>query len=186
MFFLAGTGTLKSLNHKTMCKFYSAIVMRNGDVLHNENLLSHEDLIRLFNINDSQVNCDKFIRVEFCPDDYNDLPNISKYNLKVDEENIPDWFEQHREFAENKLRDIIKNRIITSDQKILTGGLYVISKDVIVNKVVNAYIYYNSGTVTDNSGTVTYNSGTVTYNSGTVTNNSGTVTYNYGTIINDK
>ena len=155
-----------------MCKFYSAIVMKNGDVLHNENLLSHEDLIRLFNINDSQVNCDKFVRVEFCPDDNNDLPDIDKYKLKVDEENIPDWFEQHRGFTEEKLKDIVKNRIITSDQKILTGGLYIIAKNVTIDKVLNAEIYYNSGTVT-------YNSGTVTYNSGTVTDN-------FGKIINDK
>lgn len=46
-----------------MCKFYSAIVMRNGDILHNANLTSHEDLIQLFNINDSQNCCDNLVEI---------------------------------------------------------------------------------------------------------------------------
>ena len=171
-----------------MCKFYSAIVMRNGDLLHNENLTSHEDLIRLFNINDTQANCDKFVRVEFCPDDYKDYPLIEKYKLNIDEESCPEWFEKHREYVTERLKEIVSKRIVTSHQKIITGGLYVIA-DCVIDKVIAAEVVYLSGTVTENygtvtknSGTVTYNYGTVTINYGTVTENSGTVTYNYGTV----
>jgi hypothetical protein len=171
-----------------MCKFYSAIVMKNGDLLHNENLLSHEDLIRLFNINDSQVNCEKFVRVEFTPEDSKDFPDIEKYVLRVDEDATPKWFEKHREYVTSRLKEFVSKRIITSDQKILTGGLYVVT-DCVIDKVIEANIIYlsgtvtdNYGTVTDNSGTVTDNYGTVTRNYGTVTRNSGTVTRNYGTV----
>ena len=162
-----------------MCKFYSAIVMKNGDLLHNENLSSHEDLIKLFNINDSQVNCDKFVRVEFRPDNNSDLPDIEKYILKIDENSEPKWFEKHREYITEKLKDFVGKRIITKNQKILTGGLYIIAKNVTIDKVINANILYNSGTVT-------YNYGTVTKNYGTVTDNYGTVTDNYGTVTNKK
>jgi len=129
-----------------MCKFYSAIVMRNGDILHNENLMSHEDIIRLYDINDDQFNCNKFVRVEFCPDDPNDLPDISKYKLNVDEGSTPDWFEKHRDYVIERLKSFVEKRIITTDQKILTGGLYVI-KDCIVDKLISAQVIYLQGKV---------------------------------------
>jgi len=122
--------------------------MRNGDLLHNENLTSHEDIIRLFNINDSQVNCDKFVRVEFTPDDSKDFIDIDKYKLNIDEDSTPKWFEKHREYVTSRLKDFVKKRIITSDQKILTGGLYVVT-NCIIDKVVAAEIIYLSGTVTE-------------------------------------
>jgi hypothetical protein len=81
--------------------------MKNGDLLHNENLMSHEDIIRLFNINDTQVNCDKFVRIEFAPNDTIDYSYIEKYELKVDESNVPDWFEKHREYIINQLKEIV-------------------------------------------------------------------------------
>ena len=41
-----------------MCKFYSAIVMKNGDLLHNQSLMSHEDIIDMFEINDIIIKVD--------------------------------------------------------------------------------------------------------------------------------
>ncbi len=124
-----------------MCKFYSAIVMRGGDILHNEHLMSHEDLIRLFNINDSQVNYNKFVRVEFTPDNASDLPDIEKYILRVDEELKPDWFEKYKERVTSTLKDFVGKRIITSDQKLLTGGLYIV-KDCHIDKIICSQILY--------------------------------------------
>ena len=129
-----------------MCKFHSAIVLRNGDILQNENLSSHEDLIDLFGINDSQTNCDKFVRVEFAPEEDKDYFDISKYLLRVDEDNTPKWFEKQREYVTERLKDFVSKRIIISDQKILTGGLYVV-KDCIINKVRSATVVYLQGTV---------------------------------------
>jgi hypothetical protein len=130
-----------------MCKFYSAIVMKNGDILHNENLTSHEDLIRLFNINDSQVNCDKFVRIEFAPDDNKDLPDIEKYKLNIDEDCTPDWMTAEKiDYVKDRLKDFVSRRIITTDRKILTGGLYVV-KDCIIDKLICAQVIYLQGQV---------------------------------------
>jgi hypothetical protein len=126
-----------------MCKFYSAIVMKNGDVLHDEHVLSHEDLIALFNINDSQTNCDKFVRVEFTPPD-EDYADIEKYKLNVDEENTPKWFEKHREFVTEKLKGIVKTRIILTDRKLLIGGLFVV-KDCKVDRIKDCHVINISG-----------------------------------------
>ena len=131
-----------------MCKFYSAIVMRNGDLLHNENLTSHEDIISLFNINDSQVNCNKFVRVEYTPDNNTDLPDISKYKLNVDESVTPDWFEKHKDYTIERLKSIVEKRIITINQKILTGGIYVV-KDCKIDKLISAQIIYLQGKVNE-------------------------------------
>jgi hypothetical protein len=128
-----------------MCKFYSAIVMKNGDLLHNENLKSHEDIIRLFNINDSQVNCDKFVRVEFTPENDFDFADIEKYKLNIDESSTPKWFEKHREYIISRLKEIVSKRIITSDQKILTGGLYVV-KNCKIYKLICAQVIYMQAT----------------------------------------
>ena len=131
-----------------MCRFYSAIVLKNGDLLHNENLTSHEDIIRLFNINDTQANYDKFVRVEFTPDDNSDFSDIEKYKLNIDESSTPEWFEKHREYITSRLKEIVSKRIITSDQKILTGGLYVV-KNCLIDKVISAQIVYLQGQVNE-------------------------------------
>jgi hypothetical protein len=124
-----------------MCKFYSAIVMRNGDVLHNENLTSHEDIKELFNLNDNGMHTDRFVKVEFCPDDNSDLANIERYRLNVDENSTPEWFEQHRQFVTEKLTDIVRRRIISGEVKILVGGLYVV-KDAQIGRVQQAKVVY--------------------------------------------
>ena len=123
-----------------MCKFYSAIVMKNGDILHDVHLSSHEDIIDLFNLKDDSIR-DNFIRVEYTPDETSDLPYIEKYKLRVDEGSIPDWFEEHKEYVEQRLRDIVTKRIITSDQKFLTGGLYVV-KDCHIDRMKCAVVVY--------------------------------------------
>ena len=105
-----------------MCKFYSAIVMRNGDVLHNEHLMNHEDIINLFNINDSQINCESFVRVEFRPVNDSDLPDIEKYKLMIDEGSTPEWFDQFREYTFQTLKDFLffpLNNVIVSDSSTL-------------------------------------------------------------------
>ncbi len=175
-----------------MCKFHSAIVLRNGDILQNENLTSHEDQILFFKIKDTQINQGRFVRIEYKPEDSADYADIDKYKLFVDEYSTPEWFIKHREYVTERMRDFVKKKIILTDQDILTGGIYIVGKNVTIGKVVAAEIYHNygtvtknSGTVTDNYGTVTDNSGTVTYNYGTVTDNSGTVTYNYRTVTDN-
>jgi len=130
-----------------MCRFYSAIVMKNGNLLHNQSLMSHEDIIDMFELNDTNPNCDNFVRVEFSPKDNNDSVNIEKYFLSVDEKILPLWFEQYREYVTSRLKDFVNKRIILTNKKILSDGLYVVGKDVVINKLIN-------GTIVDLLGTV--------------------------------
>ena len=183
-----------------MCKFKSFILLKNGDILHNDFMQSHEDLITLFNINDnSNLSCRNFVRCEFVPQPdskgnfHYDKPNT--YELIIDEKHCPDWVDDIKEQTIERMQNIIKGYII-NNAKLLAGQFAIITG--IVDKTVDSAIVYitktgtvtknygtvtdNYGTVTDNNGTVTKNNGTVTKNYGTVTDNNGTVTYNNGTV----
>ena len=115
-----------------MCKFYSAIIMKNGDILHDENIKSHEGIIAMFNIRDNNPNCDNFVRVEFSPDNFDNLADIEKYKLYVDESICPDWFEDQRDYVTSRLKDIVDMRIIKNKEiNLLTGGLYIVKNSKI-------------------------------------------------------
>ena len=171
--------------------------MKNGDVLHDEHVLSHEDLISLFNINDTQTNCNKFVRVEYTVANENDYAYIEKYKLNVDEESVPKWFEKHREFVTEKLKGIVKTRIILTDRKLLIGGLFVV-KDCKITTIKDCHVIsiYGSAQVENISGSAhvenIYGSAQVKYIYGSVQveniYGSAQVENIYGSanIINDK
>ena len=130
-----------------MCRFYSAIVTKNGDLLHNQSLMSHEDIIDMFELNDTNPNCDNFVRVEFSPKDNNDSVNIEKYFLSVDEKILPLWFEQYREYVTSRLKDFVNKRIILTNKKILSDGIYIVGENIVIDKLVNGSIIDLFGTV---------------------------------------
>jgi hypothetical protein len=163
-----------------MCKFKSFILLKNGDILHNDFIQSHEDLIALFDINDNSVmSINRFVRCEFVPQpDSNGVIHYDEpktYKLIIDEQHCPDWVEGLKEQTIERMQSIIKSYVI-KDAKILVGKFAIITG--IVDKVLDSAIVYIT-----KKGTVTYNKGTVTENNGTVTENNGTVTKNNGTVI---
>jgi len=156
-----------------MCKYKSAIVvLKTGgfDLLHSPNVDSHEDLISLFGLVDTEINgAPRFARVEFYPADRADLPNIDKYVLRVDEVRTPDWFPEIEEQVARKLRHICAACILRENKDVLTGGPWIIPEGIEVGRVLEfAVVSYNRGTVSSNRGTVSSNRGTVSDNRGTV------------------
>jgi hypothetical protein len=136
-----------------MCKFYSAIVTREGKLLHNKFLTSHEDLVRYFNLNEgsrSIANDPNFIRVEFYPvnDKYCD---IKDYKLEVDESSIPEWFDKYKKSITKELTVIVKSMIRLSENiSILAGDVVIIGQNTVVDKMVNSHIIYmENSTVND-------------------------------------
>ena len=150
-----------------MCQFKSFILLKNGDILHNDFIQSHEDLITLFNINDNNaLSTRNFVRCEFVPKpDKKGIIHYDKpdtYVLIIDEQHCPDWVEVLKEQTIDRMKTIIKGYIV-KDAKILVSKFAIITG--IVNKILDSAIVYitKEGTVTENYyGTVTKNYGTVT------------------------
>ena len=69
---------------------------------------------------------DYFVRCEFYPQDNNDMGDADKYELRVDENFTPEWFEEFRESVTDKMRIIIKNMTVTGDRDCLIGGAYIL------------------------------------------------------------
>jgi hypothetical protein len=106
-----------------MCQWKSAIVTRQGELLHHWNVDSHENLVSLFDLKDKN---DYFVRVEFTPTD-NKYADVTAYVLRVDEQSTPAWFEDFRESVTEKLRGIISKAIITGDRRIIVEGEWILA-----------------------------------------------------------
>jgi hypothetical protein len=142
-----------------MCNFLSAIVTRQGELFCNPLTDAHEDLIELYQLKDNGMN--HFIRVEFSPEDHNDLAKIECYKLEVDESSTPKWFDEELEAKViRKLKSILKGIIIIEDRKILIDGAYIVSGcQISLMKQCRVVGVLNGGTVQEvlNGGTVQEN-----------------------------
>ena len=129
-----------------MCKFFSAILTRDENLISNPFTSSHEDLIDEANLIDNEFHQDKFIRLEFSPEKDADLACIEKYVLTVDENQIPDWFtEEVKERAINRLTNILNKIIIKDNRKILIGQVAILADGVIINKIIDSRILIMCG-----------------------------------------
>jgi hypothetical protein len=121
-----------------MCKFKSAIVLRNGDILHNDFTDSHEDLIELFGFVDNGK--ENFVRIEYSTNGER-LDKIENYSLVVDEKSTPAWFEEIRESVAEQMKTIVSNMIISENVKIIIGRAVILTGNVIVNKIRHCIIH---------------------------------------------
>ncbi len=120
-----------------MCKFYSAIVSKNGELYHNPFSTSHEEIIDSCDLRDDPA---LICRVEFYPKDEKDVFDYKKYQLHFDQEK-PEWItDQMESDIIKKLKVIIKNMIITQDKKYLIGKC-VILKDCKIGSIKNSVVY---------------------------------------------
>jgi hypothetical protein len=129
-----------------MCKFKSAIAVEDGKskggfrLLANQWTESHTDLIALFKLRDDARL--RFARVEFYPDNEKDMATPAKYQLHIDEERTPDWFDQQKQDAcAEQMRGWIKAMIVEGEAEILCGGAYILAEGAKVNTVKNAIIH---------------------------------------------
>ena len=106
-----------------MCEFKSALVLQSEEIITSPFTESHEDLIEIGGIKD---NGKAFVRIEFVPTD-NQYANIDKYVLKVDQEDTPDWWTTEVvERVTVRMRDSIRQMIVTEDKAVLVGGQYIL------------------------------------------------------------
>ena len=111
-----------------MCNFKSGLIFKNRVVLAPIYNDSHSALLKSMNIEDTHLNASKmFVRVELVPENNDKTSDISKWRFKVDQDILPDWYEEDQErYAEefrNEVKNWMKNRF-----KTICGKLCVIIK----------------------------------------------------------
>ena len=95
-----------------MCNFKSGLIFKNRVVLapiYNE---SHSALLKSMNIEDSHLNASKmFVRAELIPKNNDKTLDVSEWRFKVDQDIVPDWYEEDQERYEEEFRDEVKTWI---------------------------------------------------------------------------
>ncbi|WP_099467821.1 hypothetical protein [Konateibacter massiliensis] len=116
-----------------MCRFKSAVILKNRVILAPEGNESHSDLLRSLNIEDSHFNASKtFVRAELVPPDGNKAIDIDKWEYIVDQDIVPDWFDEDsgryeiemRNAVGEYMKDKLKNIICGYDWTPVTEGEY--------------------------------------------------------------
>src|SRR3990167_8597505 len=101
-----------------MCRYISGIVYKTGELMTSQYTDSHESLIKWLDLDDTRpIETRTWIRVEFCPENAEEYGDIKKYQLKVDEESTPIWFDDEmRNHVIDKMTAIVESSIIKSNK----------------------------------------------------------------------
>lgn len=92
-----------------MCKMFSGIVTKTGVTLAPFENQSHSDLLEKMGIEDTSFNAmKKFVRLELVPSDGIITSDIDSYVLKVDQDIVPDWYENDKGKYEQEMRNAVK------------------------------------------------------------------------------
>jgi hypothetical protein len=135
-----------------MCNFLSAIGFKNTDIICDPSVDSHEDLINQYKLNDNS-NLRNWVRLEYAPENKEDLSDITKYILSIDESPNPDWItDSIKEQWIDKLNLILKRLIITENQGYLSSGTYILSGKILINKLLYCRILNAGSSTIENAG----------------------------------
>ena len=124
-----------------MCKTFSFIGYKNGDVFYSPVTDCHEDLIAAKGLKDNGPPMRNWIRGEYAPKN-NEYHKIKTYQLTVDEECPPfEVTDSIKESWESKMYDLVKSMILHNvNRKILLGGTWILSGETKIDKVINVRI----------------------------------------------
>jgi len=117
-----------------MCKYFSCIIDRNGQVYWLKNSNSHEDIIRINNLKDDKIEDRDFVRIEIIPKDGKRVTRNKKdWVLKVDEPGtLPKWYiknkKQNEKLCWNEWKKSVKKQIAINTEKRIVKDTYVIAQ----------------------------------------------------------
>lgn len=95
-----------------MCRLFSGIATKNKIYLAPAYNQSHSTLLEKLNIEDSTENASRvFVRMELIPKNDDLTSDVSGWKFIVDQDIVPEWFENDRGKYEDKFRDTVKDWI---------------------------------------------------------------------------
>lgn len=93
-----------------MCRFKSGIITKNGVTLAPIYNDSHSKLLESMGIEDNQVNAMKmFVRAELTPPNNDKTIDVDKWKYVVDQDIVPDWYEEDAKRYEDEMREAVKD-----------------------------------------------------------------------------
>jgi hypothetical protein len=133
-----------------MCKFFSAIAFKNGDITCDPCIDSHEDLIATYGLKETIRRI--WVRVEFYPKS-NNYQLIDDYSLHIDESDPPSWVTDELKLIwSEKLKAIISRLIITENKYCLSSGTYILSDGILIDKLLYCRILHAGYSTIKNAG----------------------------------
>ena len=113
-----------------MCRFKSGIIFKGRSVVSPGENDSHSDLLEELGVEDTQANAmTKFVRAELIPPNDEWWTDPDTWEMHVDQDILPDWFDLDRDKYEQEFRDAVKSwweKHVLVDQKVeeLSSGYY--------------------------------------------------------------
>ena len=123
-----------------MCRFRSGILLKDRAVIAQKDNDSHQDMLEGLNISDTYENAARvFVRAELIPEKNEWWTDPDGWEFVIDQDIVPDWFEEDREGHISRFRAAVKewwSGHVLAGKKIdtLRTGYYML-KDCEVDKL---------------------------------------------------
>ena len=136
-----------------MCRFRSGILLKDRAVIARKNNDSHQDMLEELNISDTYENAARvFVRAELIPEKNEWWTDPDGWKLVIDQDIVPDWFEEDREGHISRFRAAVKewwsgHVLVGKKMDTLRTGYYML-KDCEVEKLCgDAMVLLNNSQV---------------------------------------
>ena len=92
-----------------MCRFLSGILLKDRAVIAQKDNDSHQDMLEGLNISDTYENAARvFVRAELIPEKNEWWTDPDGWEFVIDQDIVPDWFEEDREGHISRFREAVK------------------------------------------------------------------------------
>lgn len=136
-----------------MCRFRSGILLKDRAVIAQKDNDSHQDMLEELNISDTYENAARvFVRAELIPEKEEWWTNPDGWEFVIDQDIVPDWFEEDREGHISRFREAVKewwssHVLVGKKMDTLRTGYYML-KDCEVEKLCgDAVVLLNNSQV---------------------------------------
>ena len=154
-----------------MCRFKSGIILKNRCVIAQGANDSHSDMLEELNIEDNRENAMRmFVRAELLPPDNEWWTDPDTWNINIDQDITPEWFDIDKERYIEEFRAAVKEwwkEHVLVDKKIdeLSSGYYRLKRCEVKKLLKDVQVMCGSSTVQKMYGSSTvqemYDSSTV-------------------------
>ena len=113
-----------------MCKFKSGIITKSGITLAPMCNDSHSKLLEVMGIEDNQENAMRvFVRAELIPPNNDKTKDVKKWKYIVDQDIVPDWYEEDPKRYEEEMREAVADWMNTHFYNICGKSCVKIKED---------------------------------------------------------